>query len=149
MAVPQQIDKDQALVLAESNVDEIFTQLFALKESAVYVKYVIENALKLLYMKTYSPTFTDLYNIILKLRTGEIDIPSNDPLWEAKLEQFQNLEDTTYISALSRLEEYATNPLLKRLFSKDSIDKVLEPGNIIIINAANYKLGATFSSLLF
>ena len=148
LSVPQQIDKDQALVLAESNVDEIFTQLFALKESAVYVKYVIENALKLLYMKTYSPTFTDLYNIILKLRTGEIDIPSNDPLWEAKLEQFQNLEDTTYISALSRLEEYATNPLLKRLFSKDSIDNVLEPGNIIIINAANYKLGAKNQFLL-
>ena len=148
LAVPQQIDKDQALVLAESNVDEIFTQLFALKESAVYVKYVIENALKIIYMKTYSPTFTDLYNIILKLRTGEIDIPSNDPLWEAKLEQFQNLEDTTYISALSRLEEYATNPLLKRLFSKDSIDNVLEPGNIIIINAANYKLGAKNQFLL-
>ncbi|WP_016731335.1 type IV secretory system conjugative DNA transfer family protein [Saccharolobus islandicus] len=148
LSVPQQIDRDQALVLAESNVDEIFTELFALKESAVYVKYVIENALKLLYMKTYSPTFTDLYNVILKLRTGEIDIPSTDPLWEAKLEQFQNLEDTTYISALSRLEEYATNPLLKKLFSKDSIDNILEPGNIVIINAANYKLGARNQFLL-
>jgi len=148
LAVPKEIDRDQALVLAESNVDEIFTQLFALKESAVYVKYVIENALKLLYMKSHSPTFSDLYNIIMKLRTGEIDLPLNDPTWEAKLEQFQNLEETTYISALSRLEEYATNPLLKKLFSRDSIENVLEPGNIIIINAANYKLGSRNQFLL-
>jgi DNA helicase HerA-like ATPase len=148
LTVPKEIDRDQALVLAESNVDEIFTQLFALKESAVYVKYVIENALKILYMKSNSPTFSDLYNVILKLRTGEIDLPLNDPMWEAKLEQFQNLEETTYISALSRLEEYATNPLLRRLFSRDSIENVLEPGNIIIINAANYKLGARNQFLL-
>jgi DNA-binding MarR family transcriptional regulator len=49
---------------------------------------------------------------------------------------------------LSRLEEYATNPLLRRLFSKDSIENVLEPGNIIIINAANYKLGTRNQFLL-
>jgi hypothetical protein len=148
LSMPKEIDRDQALVLAESNVDEIFTQLFALKESSVYVKYVVENALKILYMKTNSPTFTDLYNVILKLRSGEIDLPLDDPLWEAKLEQFQKLEESTYVSALSRLEAYATNPLLKKLFSKDSIDNVLEPGNIIIINAANYKLGTKNQFLL-
>jgi hypothetical protein len=148
LTVPKEIDREQALVLAESNVDEIFSQLFALKESAVYVKYVIENALKILYMRSNSPTFTDLYNIIMKLRAGEIDLPSSDPTWEAKLEQFKNLEETTYISALSRLEEYATNPLLKRLFSRDSIENVLEPGNVIIINAANYKLGTRNQFLL-
>jgi DNA-binding MarR family transcriptional regulator len=148
LAIPKEIDREQALVLAESNVDEIFSQLFALKESAVYVKYVIENALKILYMKSNSPTFVDLYNVIMKLRTGEIDLPLNDPTWEAKLEQFQKLEETTYISALSRLEEYATNPLLKKLFSRDSIENVLEPGNIIIVNSANYKLGSKNQFLL-
>jgi len=148
LSIPKGLPKDQAFLLAESNVKEIFTQLFALKESAVYVNYIIINALKLLYMKTTSPTFSDLYNIIMKLRSGELDLPIDDPEWEQKLQQFQELEETTYISALSRLEEYATNPLLKRLFNSDSIDDVLQPGNVIIINASNAMIGSPASFLM-
>jgi len=112
------------------------------------VEYVIINALKILYMKSRSPTFADLYNIILKLRTGELDLPVSDPTWEEKLQQFQELEETTYISALSRLEEYATNPLLKKLFSSDSINDVLEPRNLIIVNASNAQIGTKASFLM-
>ncbi|BDB97456.1 helicase HerA domain-containing protein [Saccharolobus caldissimus] len=148
LSIPDGIPKDQAELLAESNVKEIFEQLFALKAGAVYVEYVIINALKILYMKTRNPTFSDLYNIILKLRSGELDLPINDPLWEEKLQQFQELEETTYVSALSRLEEYATNPLLKRLFSSDSISDVLEPGNLIVINASNAYIGDKASFLM-
>ncbi|MFP3203739.1 MAG: type IV secretion system DNA-binding domain-containing protein, partial [Sulfolobus sp.] len=148
LSIPKGLPKDQAFLLAESNVKEIFTQLFALKESAVYVNYVIINALKLLYMRTTSPTFSDLYNIIMKLRSGELDLPIDDPEWEEKLQQFQELEETTYISALSRLEEYATNPLLKRLFNSDSIDDVLQQGNIIVINASNAMIGSSASFLM-
>ena len=148
LSIPKGLPKDQAFLLAESNVKEIFTQLFALKESAVYVNYVIINALKLLYMRTTSPTFSDLYNIIMKLRSGELDLPIDDPEWEEKLQQFQELEETTYISALSRLEEYATNPLLKRLFNSDSIDDVLQQGNIIVINASNAMIGSPASFLM-
>jgi energy-coupling factor transporter ATP-binding protein EcfA2 len=148
LSIPKGLPKDQAFLLAESNVKEIFTQLFALKESAVYVNYIIINALKLLYMRTTSPTFSDLYNIIMKLRSGELDLPIDDPEWEEKLQQFQELEETTYISALSRLEEYATNPLLKRLFNSDSIDDVLQQGNIIVINASNAMIGSPASFLM-
>jgi Cdc6-like AAA superfamily ATPase len=148
LSIPDGIPRDQAELLAESNIKEIFEQLFALKAGAVYVEYVIINALKILYMKSRSPTFADLYNIILKLRTGELDLPVSDPTWEEKLQQFQELEETTYISALSRLEEYATNPLLKKLFSSDSINDVLEPGNLIIINASNAQIGTKASFLM-
>jgi hypothetical protein len=148
LSIPDGIPRDQAELLAESNIKEIFEQLFALKAGAVYVEYVIINALKILYMKSRSPTFADLYNIILKLRTGELDLPVSDPTWEEKLQQFQELEETTYISALSRLEEYATNPLLKKLFSSDSINDVLEPGNLIIVNASNAQIGTKASFLM-
>ncbi|BBL48341.1 ATP-binding protein [Metallosphaera sedula] len=148
LSIPEGIPHEQAELLAESNVKEIFEQLFALKAGAVYVEYVIINALKILYMKTRNPTFSDLYNVILKLRSGELDLPINDPLWEEKLQQFQELEETTYVSALSRLEEYATNPLLKRLFSSDSIADVLEPGNLIVINASNAYIGDKASFLM-
>ncbi|BDC18226.1 DUF87 domain-containing protein [Acidianus sp. HS-5] len=148
LSIPDGIPKDQAELLAESNVKEIFEQLFALKAGAVYVEYVIINALKILYMKSRNPTFADLYDIILKLRSGELDLPVNDPTWEEKLQQFQELEETTYVSALSRLEEYATNPLLKRLFSSDSIVDVLEPGNLIVINASNAYIGDKASFLM-
>jgi hypothetical protein len=148
LSIPDGIPREQAELLAESNIKEIFEQLFALKAGAVYVEYVIINALKILYMKSRSPTFADLYNIIMKLRTGELDLPVSDPTWEEKLQQFQELEETTYISALSRLEEYATNPLLKKLFSSDSINDVLEPGNLIIVNASNAQIGTKASFLM-
>ncbi|MEM4114660.1 type IV secretion system DNA-binding domain-containing protein (plasmid) [Sulfolobus tengchongensis] len=148
LSLPDEIPQDQALLLAESNVKEIFEQLFSLKAGAVYVEYIVINALKILYMKTRSPTFRDLYNVIMKLRSGEIDLPVKDPQWEEKLAQFQELEETSYISALSRLEEYATNPLLVKLFSNDSIKNVLEPGNLVVINASNAQIGSKASFLM-
>jgi hypothetical protein len=80
LSIPEGIPKEQAELLAKSNVKEIFEQLFALKACAVYVEYLVINALKILYMKTRSPTFSDFYNVILKLRSGELNLPISDSL---------------------------------------------------------------------
>jgi len=115
IALPKLPNAQQALLLGFANVMEIFEKLFALKEGAVYVKYIIQNALQLLYQKNPEPTFRDLYNIIIGLRNGTLDLPINSKDWKEKLELFQDLDDTTFVSALSRIEMLATNELLQIL----------------------------------
>jgi len=138
LALPKLPNSEQAVLIGFGNVMEIFNRLFVLKESAVYVKYVIQTALQLLYEKTPEPTFYDLYRIILGLRRGTIDLPVNSKEWEEKLEQFQELDETTFISALSRIELIATNGLLRKIFSRNTIDdkELFAKGNVIIINAS-------------
>jgi len=46
IALPKLPNAQQALLLGFANVMEIFEKLFALKEGAVYVKYIIQNARK-------------------------------------------------------------------------------------------------------
>jgi len=143
LALPNIPNKEQALLLGFSNVMEIFEKLFGLKDTAVYVKYIIQVSMQLLYSKTPEPTFRDLYRIIYKLRTGEIDLPVDDPTWENKLEMFQNMQEQSFLSAVSRLEMLGTNPLLLKIFSRSKIDdkELFKPGNIIVINASKAAVG--------
>jgi len=113
LALPKLPNIEQAKLIGFGNTMEIFNRLFVLKEGAVYVKYVIQSALQLLYQKTSEPTFYDLYRVILGLRKGTIDLPIQSEEWQEKLEQFQELDETTFISALSRIEMIATNGLLR------------------------------------
>nr|WP_234090465.1 type IV secretion system DNA-binding domain-containing protein [Sulfolobus islandicus] len=137
LALPKLPNIEQAKLIGFGNTMEIFNRLFVLKEGAVYVKYVIQSALQLLYQKTSEPTFYDLYRIILGLRKGTIDLPIQSEEWQEKLEQFQELDETTFISALSRIEMIATNGLLRKIFSRNIIDdnQLFGKGNVIIINA--------------
>jgi len=138
LALPKLPNIEQAKLIGFGNTMEIFNRLFVLKEGAVYVKYVIQSALQLLYQKTSEPTFYDLYRVILGLRKGTIDLPIQSEEWQEKLEQFQELDETTFISALSRIEMIATNGLLRKIFSRNIIDdnQLFGKGNVIIINAA-------------
>ena len=150
IALPRLPNVEQAVLLGFSNVMEVFERLFMLKEGAVYVKYIIQNALQLLYQKTPEPTFRDLYSVIIGLRNGTLDLPINNKDWEEKLALFQDLEDTTFVSALSRIEMLATNPLLQKIFSKNTIDDnvLFAPGNVIIINASKGAVGDQVSFVI-
>ncbi len=150
IALPKLPNAQQAMLLGFANVMEIFEKLFTLKEGAVYVKYIIQNALQLLYQKNPEPTFHDLYNIIIGLRNGTLDLPINSKDWEEKLELFQDLDDTTFVSALSRIEMLATNPLLQKIFSQNIIDDsaLFAPGNVVIINASKGAVGDQVSFLI-
>lgn len=150
LALPKLPNVEQAMLLGFSNVMEIFEKLFMLKESAVYVKYIIQNSLAILYQKTPEPTFYDLYKIIVSLRNGTLDLPVKSKDWEEKLEMFQDLEDTTFVSALSRIEMLATNPLLRKIFATSKVpDNVLfRKGNVIVINASKGAVGDEVSFLV-
>jgi DNA helicase HerA-like ATPase len=150
LALPNLPNREQALLLGFSNVMEIFEKLFGLKDTAVYVRYIIQVSLQLLYAKTPEPTFRSLYEIIYKLWEGEIDLPVDDPTWESKLEMFQEMQEQSFLSAISRLEMLGTNPILLKIFSKTKVDddELFRPGNVIVINASKASVGPDASFLI-
>ncbi|MEM1681119.1 MAG: TraM recognition domain-containing protein, partial [Sulfolobales archaeon] len=119
-------------------------------ETAVNVKYLLQVILRALYSKSDSPTMADLYNVILALYKGELDLDIDDAEWQAQLEALQNMQDQTFISALSRLEAYAHDKLLLKLTSKTTIDMdmLLSSGSTTIFSIPKADLGESLARLV-
>jgi len=139
-----------AVMLAMDQLMEIFEKLFLLGESAVYVRYILQTGLRLLYRRTGSPTFTDLYEMIVALREGILDLPVDDPEYREALSVIQELQDQSFISAIARLELIAKTPLLARTFSRTTVPEevLLGPGNLVVFNVSKADLGSNASYLL-
>ncbi|MEM4481629.1 MAG: DUF87 domain-containing protein, partial [Desulfurococcaceae archaeon] len=148
--LPKIEDRDHAVSIAIDILLEIFKEVLKLMETAVNVKYLLQVILRALYSKSDSPKMADLYNAILALYKGELDLDIDDVEWQAQLEALQNMQDQTFISALSRLEAYAHDKLLLRLTSKTTIDmdKLLSPGSITIFSIPKADLGENFARLV-
>jgi len=148
LKLPKLSSSDQARLLALSNLMEMFTKVFWLGENAVFVKYILQNAMNALYEKTDEPTFSDVYHTILALRDGTLQLSGSD--WDAKLKFLQSIQQTSFVSALSRLELLATNKVLRRVFSGQTVDDsvFLERGRIVCINAGLSEVGAEASYLI-
>ncbi len=150
LELPRGLPRDVAVMLAVDQLMEIFEKLFLLGENAVYVRYILQTGLRLLYRRTDAPTFTDLYEMIVALREGTLDLPVDDPEYREALEVIQGLQDQSFISAIARLELIAKTPLLARTFSQTSIPDgvLLGPGNLVVFNLSKADLGGNASYLL-
>lgn len=148
--LPRTEDRDHAVTIAIDILLEMFKEVLKLMETAVNVKYLLQVILRALYSKSDSPTMADLYNTILALYKGELDLDIDDPEWQAQLEALQNMQDQTFISALSRLEAYAHDKLLLKLTSKTTLDmeKVMAPGSITIFSIPKADLGENLARLV-
>ncbi|MEM4546986.1 MAG: DUF87 domain-containing protein [Nitrososphaerota archaeon] len=148
--LPKTEDRDHAVTIAIDILLEMFKEVLKLMETAVNVKYLLQVILRALYSKSDSPTMADLYNVILALYKGELDLDIDDPEWQTQLEALQNMQDQTFISALSRLEPYAHDKLLLKLTSKTTLDmeKVMAPGSITIFSISKADLGENLARLV-
>jgi len=148
--LPKTEDRDHAITIAIDILLEMFKEVLKLMETAVNVKYLLQVILRALYSRSDSPTMADLYNTILALYKGELDLDIDDAEWQAQLEALQNMQDQTFISALSRLEAYAHDKLLLKLTSKTTIDmdKLLSPGAITIFSIPKADLGENIARLV-
>jgi len=149
LRLPNLASPEQARLLAMSNLMEMFTRVFWLGENAVYVKYILQNAMNALYSMKENPTFADVYRVILALHDGEFDIDGG-PEWEAKLEFLKSIQQTSFVSALSRLELLATNEVLRRVFGSQDVDDTifLEKGRLVAVNADLSSVGSEASYLI-
>jgi len=115
--LPKHENRDFAVTIAIDILIEMFKEVLKLMETAVNVKYLLQVLLRTFYSKTDSPTLAMLYNAILGLYKGELDLDVDDEEWQRQLEALQNMQDQTFISALSRFEAYAHDKLLLKLTS--------------------------------
>ncbi|PSO07458.1 hypothetical protein B9Q04_10815, partial [Candidatus Marsarchaeota G2 archaeon BE_D] len=157
LRLPSFGEAEQAKLLGISNLMEIFEKVFWLGESAVYVRYILQNAMHALYSMTAEPTFTDLYRMILLLRNGEIDASwlagasgADVSAVKEKVEFFKNLNSNSFVSALSRLELLATNGVLRKVFGGQDVsdDIFMKPGSTVCVDTGITDVGDEASYLI-
>jgi len=148
--LPKHESRDFAVTIAIDILIEMFKEVLKLMETAVNVKYLLQVLLRAFYSKTDFPTLAMLYSAILGLYNGELDLDVDDPEWQRQLEALQNMQDQTFISALSRLEPYAHDRLLLKLTSRTTIDfeRVMSPGSILIFAVPKADLGESLARLI-
>jgi DNA helicase HerA-like ATPase len=148
--LPKHDNRDFAVTIAIDILIEMFKEVLKLMETAVNVKYLLQVLLRAFYSKTDSPTLAMLYNAILGLYNGELDLDVDDEEWQRQLEALQNMQDQTFISALSRLEPYAHDKLLLKITSRTTLDfeKILSPGSITIFSIPKADLGENLARLI-
>ena len=148
--LPKHDNRDFAVTIAIDILIEMFKEVLKLMETAVNVKYLLQVLLRAFYSKTDSPTLAMLYNAILGLYSGELDLDVDDEEWQRQLEALQSMQDQTFISALSRLEPYAHDKLLLKITSRTTLDfeKILSPGSIAIFSIPKADLGENLARLI-
>jgi hypothetical protein len=79
--LPKHENRDFAVTIAIDILIEMFKEVLKLMETAVNVKYLLQVLLRAFYSKTDSPTLAMLYNAILGLYKGELDLDVDDEEW--------------------------------------------------------------------
>jgi DNA helicase HerA-like ATPase len=148
--LPAHENRDYAVTLAIDILLEMFTDILKLVETAVNVRYLLQVILRALYSKSDSPTLGDLYNTILALHLGQLDLDVQEAEWVETLEVLRELPEQSFISALSRLEPYAKDPLLRKVTWRTTLDmnRVLAPGSVTLFSLPKATLGENLSRLL-
>lgn len=148
--LPKTEDRDHAVTIAIDILLEMFKEVLKLMETAVNVKYLLQVILRTLYSRSDNPTMADLYNTILALYMGELDLDVDEPEWRSQVKALQNMQGQTFISALSRLESYAHDKLLLKLTSKTTVnvDKLLNPGSTTVFSVPKADLGEGLARLM-
>ena len=132
------------------NTVEMLEKIMRLPETAVNVKYLVQTLLRYMLEKMENPTLGDLYEAVMALRSGELDLPIDDPKWRLQVEILQKMQEQTFISALSRLEPFARSPVVRRVTSRTTLDlrELLRPGNLVVVRLAKGELTGEVVELL-
>jgi len=149
--LPRHEDRDYAVTVAIDLLLSVFHDALKLMSTAVNVRYLLRVVLRALYSRSDSPTLGELYNTILSLYDGRVELGDpGDPYWRRQLSILRSMQRQTVISALSRLEPYARDKLLSRLTGRTSIDmdRVFTPGSITVFSTPKALLGEEVARLL-
>jgi len=128
----------------------ILEKLLGLVETAVNVKYIFQVLLSNLYRKTDNPTLADMYELVLALRNDELDLDTDDEIFEKEVEALQQMPAQSFISLLSRLKPFVENRVLNAVTSSSTInwDEILQDNAVILFDVNKGKLGEIPSYLV-
>ena len=116
------------------------------QQSASYVQMerIFRALLFYMYMKHDAPTFLDMHGIILRLQGGKDALADvireygePDPEMAQALESISSLKGDAFVPLLNRVEQFATDPVLKRMFSVRrgtvDFDELTKPGSCTVV----------------
>ena len=117
------------------------------QQSASYVQMerIFRALLFYIYMRHDAPTFLDIHDIILRMQgQGENALPSiiqafgpPDPEMKRALMSISTLKGEAFTPLLNRVEQFATDPVLKRMFSVRrgtvDFDELIRAGRYTIV----------------
>ncbi len=117
------------------------------QQSASYVQMerIFRALLFYIYMRHDAPTFLDIHDIILKLQDrGNDALPQiiqtfgvPDPEMKQALNSIATLKGDAFTPLLNRVEQFATDPVLKRMFSVRhgtvNFDELIQAGRYTIV----------------
>ena len=113
--------------------------------SFVQMERIFRALLFYIYMKHDAPTFLDIHEIILKLQQkGDSALASvintygvPDPEMKQALTSISTLKGEAFTPLLNRIEQFATDPILKRMFSVRhgtvDFEELIKPGRYTIV----------------
>jgi|GEM_PF-375148 DNA helicase HerA-like ATPase len=148
--LPESGDRDLAITIAIDTLLSLFTNVFKLLETAVNVRYLLRVILRYLYSKTDTPTLGILYQTIIGLYNGELDLDVNDSEFMRQVNVLRDMPEQSFISALSRLEPFANDKLLSRMTAKTTIPikEFMQEKRVVILSVPKAEVGENLSSLI-
>ncbi len=117
------------------------------QQSASYVQMerIFRALLFYIYMKYDAPTFLDIHHIVLRLQDGGQEAMPEivraygapEPEMRQALDSIATLKGDAFTPLLNRVEQFATDPVLKRMFSvrNGTVDfgELIQPGHQTIV----------------
>jgi DNA helicase HerA-like ATPase len=115
-------DKEKNIDYQISKVLQLFDKLLNLVETAVNVRYILQVLLRQMYRVTDTITFKDVYDAVIALQQGTLDLDVNDETFEHEKELLQQMQAQSFMSILSRLKLLVDNNIFKIVTSETTID---------------------------
>ncbi len=142
------MDSAQKVLLGIDELISLFTNVFNLPESAVNVKYILQTVTREIYGRGEVPTLAGLYNTLASIyssrRTGKFRFLGEEE------EILKSIPEKSFISALSRLQSFAKDEILRRLTSSTTVDmgRLMEEGRTVLFSLPQRHIGSAASALI-
>ena len=131
---------------------EMVKEWYGQQQTFVQMERIFRVLLFYMYYKNDAPTFIDMYDIIIQLQEeGEkylqimfkaLGMPG-DELKQA-LSSIASLKPDSFVPLLNRVEQFATDPILKKVFCQRhgtvSFEELIEPGHYTIVRISTLNL---------
>jgi len=115
-------DRNKNIDYQISKVMQIFDKILQLTETAVNVRYIIQVLLRAMYSVTDKITFKDVYDSVIALKQGTLDLDVNDETFEQEKEMLQQMQIQSFMSILSRLKLLVDNQIFRLVTSETTLD---------------------------
>jgi len=115
-------DREKNIDYQISKVLQLFDKLLNLVETAVNVRYILQVLLRQMYRVSDRITFRDVYDAVIALQQGTLDLDVNDETFEREKELLQQMQAQSFMSILSRLKLLVDNNIFRVITSETTVD---------------------------